>query len=189
MKVYEKFSEQGLFETMSSKGLAIGFMTVIQPRNMDIIYTSTHGSRTLSVFAENNTVEVIAEIVHEMFSDKWNKLFEIAKAELPIDFDYTETITEKIEGEGTNDVDFTSTDTGLVNAYNDDTFVDDTKQMVSNTNKGSNTNKKNRELKKNVLKGSKTELLEDTKNYLKNNYFCDIILADINEFLTLSIFE
>lgn len=189
MKVYEKFSEKGLFSTMERIGGANMFMTIIKPSNMDIIYTTTHGNRTLSVFAENNTVEKIAEIVAEMFNEKWNKLYELATAELPTEFNYSETITEDIEGEGSNDNDFTSTDTGLVNAYNDDTFVDDTKQMISNTNKATNTNKKNRQVKRNVLKGSKTDLLEDTKKYLTNNYFCDIILKDINEFLTLSIFD
>lgn len=195
MTVRDKFKEQGLFETMHNLALTtptinvLDYMQIIQPKTMDMIYMSNSGSRRLSYMGENYSVEEIAKILYEMYANKWNKLYDMAVAELPIDYNYVETQTENVEDSGENSIDFTSTDTGSVNAYNDDDFVNDKKQDIKTTNTGSNSNRKIRELKKEVLQGSKTDNFEKVKNYLQNNYFNDIIIRDINEFITLSIFE
>lgn len=188
MNVREKFADSGLFATISTQR-QLKYMQLITPTTMDILYTSNNGLRKLSYLGETNTVEKLATILIEMFADKWDKLFDIATADLPIDYNYSETQTEKVEDDGENTTDFISTDTGKVNAYNDDDFVNDNQQDTKTTNSGKLSNTKNREFKKEVLQGSKTDNLESIKNYLQNNYFNDIIIRDINEFLTLSIFD
>lgn len=188
MNVREKFSEKGLFATIFSIK-PIDYMQIIEPQNMDILYLANNGCRKLSYLGENNTVEEIANILIQMFGNKWNKLYEIAISEIPVDYTYSEIQTENVEDTGENSIEFSSTDTGSVNAYNDDDFVNDTKQDVKTQNTGANSNKKIRELKKEILQGSKTDNFEKVQNYLQNNYFNDIIIRDINEFITLSIFE
>ena len=188
MNVREKFSETGLFETINTIH-PLKYMTIIKPKSMDILYLANNGCRKLSYLGENNTVEEIANIMVEMFANKWDKLYDIAITDVPVDYNYSETQTEQVEDSGENNVNYTSTDTGSVNAYNDNDFVNDTKQDITTSNSGTNSNTKNRQYTKNVLQGSKTDNLDKVKNYLQNNYFNDIIIKDVNEFLTLSIFD
>lgn len=188
MNVREKFSSNGLFKAIEQIQ-PLKYMSLITSSNMDILYLANNGCRKLSYLGENNTVEEIANILIEMFANKWNKLYDIAVSDLPVDYNYSETMEEKVDDDGTNVIDYVSTDTGLVNAYNDEDFVNDTKQDLKTTNSGKNLNKRNRQYKKEVLQGSKTDNLDKIKNYLQNNYFNDIIIRDINEFLTLSIFD
>lgn len=188
MNVREKFSTSGLFTAISNIK-KLKYMELITPKTMDILYISTNGSRKLSYLGENNTVDEIANIMVEMFSNKWDKLYDIAVAELPVDYNYSEIQTEKVDDSGSNNNEFSSTDTDMVNAYNDDDFVNDNQTNTKTTNAGTTSNTKQREYKKEVMQGSKTDNLENIKNYLQNNYFNDIIIKDINEFLTLSIFD
>ena len=188
MNVREKFSTTGLFQTINIIQ-PLKYMGLISPKTMDILYISNNGMRKLSYLGENNTVEEIANILVEMFASKWDKLYDVATSEIPIDYNYEETTTEKVDDSGTNNNDFISTNTNLVNAYNDDDFVNDKKDDTKTTNIATVSNTKNREYKKQILQGSKTDNLEKVKNYLQNNYFNDIIIRDIKTFITLSIFD
>lgn len=188
MKVKEKFKEQGLFDTIN--GIKpLSYMFMMKPRQMDIFFLSKSGNRTLSDNVVDLSVEDIAQVLIDVYSEKWNKLYEMESTDINIDFNYSETITEKVDNTGTNTMEFSSTDTGSVNAYNDEDFVNDTKQDLIQNNNATNSANKNRELKKEILKGTKTDIIEKAKIHLQNNYFNDIIISDINDFMTLSIFE
>lgn len=188
MNIRDKFGVTGLFQTINTIH-PLKYMELITPKTMDILYLSNNGMRKLSYLGENNSVEEISKILIEMFATKWNKLYDVAISDIPIDYNYSETQTEKVDDTGVNNSDYISSNTNLVNAYNDDDFVNDKKDDTKTTNVGSVSNTKNREYKKQILQGSKTDNLEKVTNYLQNNYFNDIIIRDINTFLTLSIFD
>ncbi len=188
MKVKDKFSSEKLFETMNAIR-KFPFSELITPQYMDIFYLSNYGQRTLAIFGEENSVRDIANIFIQMFYNKWTKLYEIAISNIDIDYNYEETQTEIVDDKGENSSDMTSTLTNFVNAYNDDDFVNDKQDKNNSKNIGSNTNLRNRDFTKRILHGTKTDNFERIITYLQNNLFTDIIVKDINQFLTLSIFD
>lgn len=188
MKVKEKFLKEGLFQAMN--GIKpFPFSELITPEYMDMFYVSNYGQRTLAVFGEENSVEDIAQIFVQMFYNKWAKLYEMAIANIDIDYNYTETQVENVKDKGENDLKITSTMTDLVNAYNDDDFVNDKQNENKSSNSGTNNNTRNRDFTKKILQGGKTENFQKIISYLQNNFFNDIIVVDVNQFLTLSIFD
>lgn len=186
MKVKEKLI--GLFTAINNQS-ELAYCNIIEPSVMDMLYISNYGERTLSAFATNNSVEDIAKAMSQMFGAKWNKLYDMAISKIDIDYNYSEKQTENVDNSGKNDYTISTTNTGSVNAYNDNDFVNDKQEQNDTKNKGTNSATKKREYLKQVLNGSKTEYYNDILNYLQNNYFNDIIVKDINDFLTLSIFE
>lgn len=188
MKVKEKFLENGIFHAMSEHG-SLAYCDIIPVETMDMFYIANYGERTLSSFGENNTTDDIAKTLIKMFGNKWNTLYDMAISKIDIDYNYAEKVTENVQDTGENSYTLESVNTGSVNAYNDDDFVNDKQDQNNTQNTGSNSNIKNREFIKQVLNGSKTEYYNTIVSYLQNNYFNDIIIKDINEFLTLSIFE
>lgn len=188
MKVKEKFSDVGLFESMN-KFEVIEYMDILPIETMDLFYLSNYGERTLSAFGRNNSVEDIAKTLIKMFKNKWDKLYEMAISNIDIEYNYSEKQTESVDNTGENEYTINSVNTNSVNAYNDNDFVNDKQDENNTSNTGKNSATKKREYIKQVLNGSKTEYYNTIINYLQNNYFNDIIIKDINEFLTLSIFE
>lgn len=188
MKVREKFTEQKLFNTIFQKGY-FNFGSIIPTETMDTYYLMNHGNRTLSYMGENNTVDEIAELLLGLYADKWNKLYEVAMKEISVEFNYKETVSENVDDTGTNTADITSTNTGTVSAYNDENFVNNDKDESVSKNQGSSTNKKVRTFTKEILNGNITQNIESVIKHLTNNYFCDIIVVDVNSVLTLSIFD
>lgn len=188
MKVKDKFTTEPLFEAMHSIE-PFPFCDIIYPSYMDMFYISNYGERTLSAFGENNSVYDIAQILIRMFAKKWEKLYEMAIAEIDIDYNYTETQVEKVKDKGNNQYEINTTDMDSVNAYNDDDFVGDKKSENVSKNKAKNDNLRNRDFTKKILQGGKTENFQKIITYLQNNFFNDIIVADVNQFLTLSIFD
>lgn len=188
MKVKEKFSSEKLFQTMNDIK-PFPFAEIITPQYMDMFYISNYGQRTVSVFGEENTVEDIANIFIQMFYNKWSKLYDMAISNIDIDYNYTETQVENVKDKGGNKGEITSTMTDLVNAYNDDDFVNDKQNENKSQNKVENENQRNRDFTKKILRGGKTENFQKIILYLQNNFFNDIIVVDVNQFLTLSIFD
>lgn len=186
MKVKEKCF--GLFQAMTGYG-KIKYSELIPVETMDLFYISNYGERTLSAFGRNNDIEDIAKTLITMFQNKWNKLYDMAISNIDIDYNYEERQTENVDNSGTNEYKINTVNTNSVNAYNDNDFVNDKQDENNTSNTGSNTATKKREYIKQILNGSKTEYYTTIINYLQNNYFNDIIIKDINEFLTLSIFE
>lgn len=188
MKIKEKFLDTGIFSTMVKYGV-LDYTDIIPVETMDMFYVANYGERTLSSFGENNTVDDVAKTLIKMFGNKWNTLYDMAISKIDIDYNYSEKVTENVQGDEENSYNLESTNVGSVNAYNDDDFVNDKQDKNTTENTGKNSSVKNRELLKQVLNGSKTEYYNTIISYLQNNYFNDIIIKDINEFLTLSIFE
>ena len=188
MKVKEKFLETGLFQAMSKFGFIL-YNEIIPIETMDLFYISNYGERTLSAFGRNNSVDDIAKTLIKMFQNKWSTLYEMAISNIDIEYNYSEKQTESVDNTGENEYSINSVNTNSVNAYNDNDFVNDKQDENNTSNKGTNSATKKREYIKQVLNGSKTEHYNTIINYLQNNYFNDIIIKDINEFLTLSIFE
>lgn len=188
MKVKEKFVDNGLFKSMNKYG-TIEYSAIIPVETMDLFYISNYGERTLSAFGRNNTVDDIAKTLISMFKNKWDKLYDLAISNIDIDYNYSEKQIESVDNIGENESKISSINTNSVNAYNDNDFVNDKQDENNTSNTGRNTTNKKREYIKQVLNGSKTDYYDAIVNYLQNNYFNDIIIKDINEFLTLSIFE
>lgn len=189
---YDKFPDPtGLFSQISEVYLGNGFLPLFdlwQPWYLDMFYISNYGERTLSAFGENNDIKNIAQILGRMYFNKWKTLYEMLIADIDIDYNYTETQVENVKDKGGNTGEITSTVTDLVNAYNDDDFVNDKQNENKSQNKAENENLRNRDFTKKILQGGKTENFQKIILYLQNN-FIPVIMDDVNQFLTLSIFD
>lgn len=180
MIVKEKLN--GLFvEIASIKDLAI--FDCFKPEILDKYYIGVFGSRTLSAIATTNSLHDLAEIIVEFYGTKWDSILAQYTSSIAELKEYSVTVSETMNDNGGNT--FTRENTNKVSAFNDDNFVDDKNEIENQT-----TETKNKRVREKTLKKAR-----DTKEYtnlilyLRNNYLCDTIFIDINDILTLQIFE
>jgi len=163
-------------EIAKQKTLAI--FDFITADKMDLYYNSMYTNKTMSNIVDENTIEDVATILIGFYGTKWDNI--IAQCTYTIEGlkSYSEKLTEKY----TDTTDMTNERVGEVSAYNEDTFANDDKDTT--TDKG--TVKREREQ---ILEKINPNELENIKNYLQTTIFYDTIISDVNNILTLSIYE
>lgn len=187
MKVSEKFTTENIFDEMN-KIHPFPFVDLFPVDKMNLFYINTFGDRTLSKMGRNLTVPQIAEILVDMFSEKWDKIYTSILVDFPILENYVETVTEKVNETGNSSNNATETTTEKVSAYNDENFVNDEENTSTNTMNGTNENKVEKTVEKRVTENA-TKNLENAINYLQNNVIYYIIFSDVNRTITLNIFD
>lgn len=172
----------GLFDEISKiRNLAI--FDCFSPSMLNKYYCGMYGERTLSTLATENSLHDLAEIIVEFYGTKWDSILAQYTASVTALKEYSETISETITDNGTND--FTRKNTAQVSAYNDDNFVNDNSENETQQTKTGNIKTR----KQTLTKVRNTTEYQDLILYLRNNYLCDTIFKDINDISTLSIYE
>ena len=187
MKVSEKFTTGNLFEEMN-KIHPFPFISLFNADKMNLFYINTYGDRTLSKMGRNLTIPEIANILVNLYGEKWDRIYESVLADFPILENYVETVTmkEKTTGNSTNNT--TETNVEKVSAYNDNDFVNDEQSTNTNEMKMNNENVIEKTYEKRITENA-TKNLENAIKYLQNNVIYYIIYADINGAITLNIFD
>lgn len=182
------------------------FFYEFPPDNLDSLYLSSFGKKTVSDFVTDNITENevtetdirnMVTIIHSMYASKWNRIYSIMASDLKLLENYQDTVTETVTdlGENNSDMETTNTD-GYINkvsAYNNDDFVnkdsEDRTQQGTNKTKGNSKNERVREVKKTGFTGGAIKEYQTAIDYLQNNLIYDTIFKDINSLVTLQIYE
>lgn len=187
MKVVDKFTDENLFEEIV-KLHPFMMYNFLSAETLNALYLNKHGERTLSKTGVNMSVPDIAKVIVSMYGDKWDLICSDTMRDFPVLENYVETVTEKTNENGNSTNDTTETNTGKVSAYNDDDFVNDEQNTNTNTMKSTNENIIAKTVEKKVVENA-TKNLENAINYLQNNVIYIIMYKDINDVITLNIFD
>ena len=187
MKVTEKFTTENLFDEIN-KLHPFPFVGVFPVDTLNLLYLNLHGDRTLSKMGRNLTVKQIAEILVDMHSIKWDKIYNSVLVDFPILENYVEVITEKTNETGNSTNNTTETNVEKVSAYNDNDFVNDEQSTNTNEMKMNNENMIEKTHEKRITENA-TKNIENALNYLQNSVIYNIIFSDVNGAITLNIFD
>lgn len=187
MKVSEKFTTENLFDEIN-KIHPFPFISLFNADKMNLFYINTYGDRTLSKIGRNLTVPEIANILVNLYGEKWDKIYESILVDFPILENYVETVTEKTNETGNSTNNTTETNVEKVSAYNDNDFVNDEQSTNTNEMKMNNENVIEKTYEKRITENA-TKNLENALNYLQNNVIYYIIFSDVNGTITLNIFD
>lgn len=187
MKTREKFATQNLFDEIN-KIYPFPFIKTFPVDKLNLLYISTHGERTLSQAGITLTVPELATIIVGCYSDKWDRIHKVLATDISFVESHIETVIETTNENGSSSNNMTETSVGKVSAYNDDDFVNDEQDTNTNETHGTNENTiehtRERKVRENVTKN-----LENAINYLQLVLIYNIIFADVNRVITLSIYE
>lgn len=187
MKVSERFTSENLFEELHNLH-PFPFVEHFPVDKVNLFYLNTYGDRTLSKMGRNLTVSEIASVIVGLHSEKWDKIYSSMMLEYPVLENHVETFTETIKENGKTTNDTSETSLEKVSAYNDNDFVNDEQTTNTNSMSGTNENEVVKTTEKKVTENA-TKNIENAIKYLQNNVIYNIIFSDINNVLTLNIFE
>lgn len=155
--------------------------TIENTQRMDMLLKLNHGDKVVFNKLESVSVESIAEMLAVQHGKNWKRILDVSLNGLNIGASSVHTVTETtIEKESRTNV---REDVNKVSAYNSDELV---------TNDGANSNNNEN------VNGDRTRLLTDEVSDYKTQYnnlslsiknnIIDIIITDVSNFLTLSIY-
>lgn len=183
---------KGIFYYMNEVKPLI-FSVTMDIGTLDLAFISIHGIREISSLANtilNNEItpermESLAKVILGLNIDKWENLFNVMTADLPLET-YKMITTESVEDSGENESNIstenTNTDSSKVTGYNAPDFVDDeqTERVNSDLTINSTTNLNNRQ-RTSEVKGNKGNIIDDrikALDYLNKSLIYDIIFVD-----------
>ena len=185
---------KGIFYYMN-KVKPLIFSVTMDIGTMDLAFISIHGIREISSLANtilNNEIapekmESLAKVILGLNIDKWENLFNVMTADLPLET-YKMVTTESVEDSGESESNIstenTNTDSNKVTGYNSPDFVDDeqTERVNSDLTINSTNNLNNRQ-RTSEVKGNKGNIIDDrvkALDYLNKSLIYDIIFVDIS---------
>lgn len=171
-----------LFQEISEKN-TLDIFDVITPQNMDFYYFAMNGERYTSNLFNKYDITQVAEIISQLYNDKWNNLFNYIKDSIPVLKEYGNKTTEKTVNTGEENT--SRTLENKISAYNSSDYNENTKDIETS----SLAYKDRVTLKENTYTDIKNINLNKAIDYLKNNFVYDTMFTDVNNIITLSIFD
>lgn len=171
-----------LFQEISSVNF-LDIFDVVSAENMDFYYLAMYGDRYISNFLNKYEISKVAEIISQLYNDKWNNLYNYIKNSIPILNSYGNTTSEVTTNTGSENTERTLEN--KISAYNSNEYSENTKD-IENNNLTYNNRKTTKETTYTDIKNIN---LNNVIDYLKNNYIYATIFSDVNNIITLSIFD
>ena len=170
---------------------------------LDLAFISIHGIREISSLAntilENEItpekMESLAKVVLGLNIDKWENLFNVMTADLPLET-YKMITTESVEDSGESESNIstenTNTDSNKVMGYNSSDFVDDEQTERTNSDLTINSvNNLNNRQRTSEVKGNNGNIIDDrikALDYLNKSLIYDIIFVDVSTLIGTLIY-
>lgn len=141
-----------------------------------------YGDKTLFNKFETMPDEMIAKLIVVQFKNKWNDLFEALQS----DFDLMSGSVQVVDEKGNHEQkrDYTHELINKVGAFNSDDLLIDSGNNEINSDDVKGTNDKLTKISYNAL----NNLWDNLEKVSKNN-IVDVVLFDIQSFLTLNIYK
>lgn len=144
----------------------------ITDSSLNMLYMAKHGCKTLNKFCELEPIETIANNIINLYKNKWITLYKLSLLDFKeLTADKIETITESKQGNESN--------VSLISSFDEDSFTDD--------NKTNSENQTQRNYERVIKGGLQTKL--NIVSYLQQDFFYTVVFKDLNEVLTLSIYD
>lgn len=147
---------------------------------LDIYYLSKYSQRTANNLLVNNSIDFIANSLISLYKVKWNNALDYYlntnSVILNNGFKITTNTTENSNNIMSDDV------LEKVSGFNDDSLATDTERNTSNNN-NFNSSKTSETIRSNSI------YIKKNLEYLKNDFVYNIIFNDVNDLITLKIFE
>lgn len=190
MKVKEKFplfGETNLFQLMNVHRPFL-WAEIYTPLQMDNYFILTIGEHRLNPAFESVTNETIANMLAEMYVEKWNKIYSSVYGNEFILGGFSETITENYEEDTTQTETENNTNTNTISAYDSNTFENNEKDTIANSrsNAGSLDGEKTRT--RQGYNSTYVNNINTLLNIFANKFIYDIIIADVKKVLVNPIY-
>ena len=157
------------------------FIDTYGSENIDLLYKTKYGTRSIPTSIENLTVPELAKLLVTSFGDSWSNKYTLLKDELLLGVDSKTVVDEMVTDDTTRTTN--SNQTNKVSAFNDDDLTtndssddvvnDDIQKERSKSVVTTNTNM-------NAIK-SQLELMD-------SNFIVDTVLKDVSTLVSLSIY-
>lgn len=200
-----KHIEKGIFYYINNIS-PLPFTDFFSIDSVDILFNQLKGHKPISYtvmdYMDNgeiteDTIIKLANLCYTMFFKKWDNIYKIFVYEYPILQNYSETITETITNEritnGENNILVNTNILNSVSGYNNGELVNDNKNETQENNQSTNNNQETGQQTKTYTKtgfnGNYIQELNQSIDYLKNDFLFDIIFNDVSKILMLSIYK
>lgn len=205
--MYDRPSYRELVRNNSGKGVLTYFSekakTIVGARypieSLDTYYTLSRGLKLCSSYVEDELEEYDVEtvfthagkLIEDIYLNKWSSLIEATNISTEIispSTGYIETIEETITDDGTTESNGTDETVNKVSAYDDEDFVNNNTDTRTTNNSNTNNNERIRSY---TRKGSQNiaSSIKSNVDYLSNDYICDIIFNDVDNIMTIGVFD
>lgn len=171
-----------LFQEISSVNF-LDIFDVVTAENMDFYYLAMYGERYTSNLFNKYEISKVAEIISQLYNDKWNNIYNYIKNSIPILNTYGNKTSEVTTNTGAENTERTLEN--KISAYNASDYSENTKD-IENSNLTFTDRKTTKETTYTDIKNID---LNNIVDYLKTNYIYDTIFTDVNNIITLSIFD
>lgn len=178
----KEITDFNLFQTIANKK-ALGIFDFLAPKYLDMYYPCMYGERTLSGLYTNNTIDDLAEIIIGFYATKWDSILAYITKSIPVLENYGEKLTETITDSGNVVTDHENTNS--VTGYDSEDFVNDNKEISKDTT----TYNDKKQVREQIINKINYADMQSIIKYLQSNFVYDTIFSDINNTITLSIFE
>lgn len=205
--MYDRPSYRELVRNNSGKGVLTYFSekakTIVGARypieSLDTYYTLSRGLKLCSSYVEDELEEYDVEtvfthagkLIEDIYLNKWSNLLEATNIEteyITPSTGYIETIDETITDDGNSQNSGTDETVNKVSAYDSEDFVDNDTDSRTTSNTATNSNERVRSY---TRKGSQNiaSSIKANVDCLSNDYICDIIFNDVDNIMTIGVFD
>lgn len=158
-----------------------GIISILGVEQLNLYYSINHGGKTIVPTLERVNTSAVANMIHNMYNKKWERLAEIYLNDLEIGFDSSTTTDSNSTNKTNKDV--TTNNTQQVSAYNDDELTNVSGEMDSLNEQG--------EAEQSTLvtvTHKKLKSIDFQRALLENSNITNVICTDIAQLISLSIY-
>lgn len=185
MNIAEKFSSENLFEKMNEiKPLPWTDFTYV-----NMLWLKNYGSRKVLASWETTPITDIANLLTVMYATRWEILFSNASKDILLNGNKSNTTTKTITDNSSVSRGTTNNAVHKVSAFDSDGFSDDNSDTENSTSHETANNDKKEVVESNGKNANFTNDFIAFNSYLTKTKFFDIIIADINDVLTVKVME
>ena len=185
MYISNKFSSENLFEKMNEiKPLPWNDFTYI-----NMLWLKNYGSRKILPSWEKSPITDIANLLTIMYATRWEILFSNVSKDILLKGNKSNTTTKTITDNNHVSRETTNNTVHKVSDFDSEDFADDNSDTENSTSQETAKNDKKEVVESNGKSGNFTNDFIAFNSYLTKTKFFDMIMADINDVLTVKIME
>ena len=188
-KVKQRFNlDDNLFAAMEIVDPTFPLKNVIDSDTINKLWIVHSGNKMINPIMDDMTTNEIAEILLGLFGGNWERIIKTFSKEFVTSYyqeTYDESNTDKTENSNTEN----NKSANNISGYNDDELTPKDETVTSNTSTNSKNGSSSRNYTKKVEKGSDLKNTTYALDFLKRNNLCDIIIANIDNFLCLKVYD
>lgn len=185
MNIIDKFSSENLFEKMNEiKPLPWNDFTYV-----NMLWLKNYGSRKVLASWEKSPITDIANLLTVMYATRWEILFSNVSKDILADGNKSNTTTKTITDNNNVSRETTNTSVHKVSAFDSEDFSDDNSDTENFTSQETANNDKKEVVESNGKNGNFTNDFIAFNSFLTDTKFFDMIIADINDVLTVKVLE